>query len=138
MVTDTRRVVYTYWRRRPRRWPRASFLGKNNATKLRVLLFLSLYRHKASGVAKFTAHEIADKVPNVSSNYLSGKLGYWWLWGYVNRKPRECPGKLGRAEYEYSLGAKGRHFIEDIVPVSIKKQVEDELVTHIEGRVKAS
>lgn len=87
---------------------RASFKGKNNASKIKALLVLYMVKnewHKRQGIG---VAELAQ-ISGVSYKYLKARLKYWHWWAYVYRHGRERP-------YSYTICERGERFIESIVP----------------------
>lgn len=89
---------------------RPSFIGKHNRSKAKVLIFL--LDRRSHRIKHYTWHELALYC-GVSAVYLRNRLAKWRQWGYVTR--RGC----NRGEFltwEYALGARGKHFVCDILP----------------------
>ena len=120
------RTVYVYRKKwKPFKWPIASFRGKNNYVKARVFVLLYMRKHQSINTG-LTAKEISELCPKASYEYLQTRLGKWWEWAYLNRQATGRDGK-GRALYRYSLASRGTHFVEDIMPETIIKEIAQEL-----------
>lgn len=96
----------------------ATFSERHNSSKSKVLM--CLYK-ETGGVSVGNLHRLSG----VDYGYLRVKLSRWVSWGYVVRKV-SIPEK-GRPIFLYSLGERGRHFIDDILPRNWLQQYAAEI-----------
>ena len=86
----------------------ACFLGKNNSSKGRVLIWLMHLGGKFR-----TARQIADET-GVNYEYIKARLMFWFRIKYVNRKLL-IP-SVGRPVWSYCIAERGRHFVDEHLP----------------------
>ena len=92
----------------------ATFKGKHNRSKSKVLLLLYHVKHHQEDTSGRTARwlYINSGVPYSS---LQSRLGQWAKWGYVTRHTSK--GLDGKPCWYYRLGIKGKKFVENILNV---------------------
>lgn len=102
----------------------ATFNGVHNASKAKVFIVLYHLKYK---LGLNTGLNVLDLYlqSGVNYDYLRSKLGKWYEWGFLSRRPVDS-GK-GRAVYTYMIAKRGEHFIEDIVPRDILNQYVAEI-----------
>lgn len=91
----------------------ASFDDKHNASKCKVLIVLYHRKHKLQDASGIGVNEL-HRASGVSYDYIKARVTKWVQWGYMERSVRDV--KTGRPIYVYKLAARGKHFIEDILP----------------------
>jgi len=87
----------------------ASFRGKNNCAKAKVLI--TLYLRRQQGIKRgMTFMEVtrASKIP-----YGSFHPSRWHRWNYINRR---LSLEGGKPCYLYTIALRGIHFVEDRIP----------------------
>lgn len=100
----------------------ATFNESHNASKSKMMM--CLYKETHGGISVGTLHRLSG----VDYGYLRSKLSRWVSWGYVVRKV-SIPEK-GRPIFLYSLGERGRHFVDDILPKPWLQQYAAEIRQH--------
>ncbi len=104
--------------------PRASFKGKNNASKGQILVLLDLIVREFVGDG-LTLRQMADH-STVSYQYLKFRLPRWSdSWHYLNKRAVSIPNQ--RPVYKYSLGERGKHFINDVMSYDKYMDFQDTL-----------
>ena len=99
----------------------ATFNGRHNEAKSKALI--TLLDYKEQGLGGLTLKELARQ-SSVSYEYLKSRLGKWYEWKYVTRRATV---NVDRPVYSYSIAARGRHFVEDIIPSDVLAQYMIEL-----------
>lgn len=100
----------------------ATFNGRHNACKSKALIVLYHRKYKLHQSTGLTLKELS-RASGVSYSYLKSRLGKWVSWGYLLRK---ITNGTNRPVYSYSIGKRGRHFVEDRIPKDILSQyIED-------------
>lgn len=92
----------------------ARFNGKRNATKSKILIFLTSKRG-----AYYTVRELADKT-GASYFYIKSRLGYWVKWKYLERKIAITPN--GKPCYMYGIATRGLNFVIARIPVETRNK----------------
>jgi DNA-binding MarR family transcriptional regulator len=89
----------------------ATFNEKHNAAKSKVFIVLYHARYELEQ-PWLRLKEIHD-TSGVDYTYIKVKLVKWCKWNYVLRKMDD---QDGRPHFVYSIAARGKHFVEDILP----------------------
>jgi hypothetical protein len=100
----------------------ASFRGKHNITKSKVLLILNEYRSPLS--VRALAHQ-----SHTSYDSLRSLLPKWTRWGYVLRRQVV---RRHREIFVYRISARGCRFVNQRLPVDLRRQLEHELKIGVE------
>jgi len=102
----------------------ATFKGKHNRSKSKVLLLLYHVKHHQGDSSGRTARWlfINSGVPYSS---LQSRLGTWTKWGYLTRYTSK--GFDGQPCWHYRLGLKGRKFVENILGVYAPEMIPEYL-----------
>lgn len=109
----------------------ASFKGKCNSCKSKVLLILNHFKDKY-----LTAREI-NEYTGVSYEYLEARLSFWYNIRYVNRKPTS-PAK-GRPIWKYQIAERGKRFVELRMPPNRRDDYINEINAWLnERRIKST
>jgi hypothetical protein len=111
----------------------ASFRGRNNRTKTKILTFLN-DRATRGNKKYFTAVELVLYC-GVNRNYLRCRIGKWYDWRYLKRRPVQKDNTL---MYEYAIAERGKHFLADIAPLEVIKLCAAEInewLSHIPVRL---
>jgi hypothetical protein len=98
---------------------KASFRGKNNTTKGKVLILLHARKHKPG----MTAGEI-HKWTGVDYNYICARLVYWCQWRYIIRSPSQVN---GRPCWSYRIAKRGERFVTTILPSPMRARLVAEI-----------
>jgi len=105
----------------------ATFDDKHNSSKSRVLIVLyhrKLKAHNNTGLGVGDLH----RQSGVDYDYIKSRVTKWCEWGYIERRARD--NDSGRPLYVYTLAARGRHFVEDILPKDWLKRYISEIKAH--------
>jgi hypothetical protein len=99
----------------------ATFKGKHNACKSKVLIVLYHRKYRLVDNTGLSLKELAD-ASGVKYFYLETRLSKWVEWGYVIRKI-----KMGgnRPVYCYLIAKRGQQFVERRIP---KNRLQDYIV----------
>ena len=106
------------------RFHRASFNGKHDRVKAKVYLYLWVHKYQFHQEGGLTLSEIHWET-GVNYNYLRSKAGKWEEWGFVTR--RAIIRTRQRPVYSYQIGERGVHFLRDIMPPDVRRQLTDEI-----------
>ncbi len=82
----------------------ASFIGKRNHSKVRVLMLLFNTQDRF-----LSAEQIAEE-SGISYDYCRNRLPLWFMWGYVNRTT------LRKKFRRYAISKKGIRYLEKVPP----------------------
>ena len=105
--------------------PKASFNGKHNKVKAKVLI--TLYLRTLENInTGLSARELAE-LSGEKLISITGKLSAWTRWGLV----RQRPGRIGtKCMAVYSLGKKGNHYVIYVIPPEIYSKYLNEIREH--------
>lgn len=101
----------------------ATFRGIHNASKTKALMVLYDRLLNQGITTGLTALEL-HLASGVNYNTLRSRLSRWNAWGYVKRRGNASRGK---PILMYTLGERGKHFLEDRVPAKVLKRFETEI-----------
>ena len=104
----------------------ATFRGKHNASKSKILLICYHQKFMEQSTIGFSARELAE-ISGVSYSYLKKRLSKWVEWKYLLRKATAGP--HGKPVFVYSIATRGSHFLEDRAP----KEKLDQYLREIRG-----
>ena len=91
----------------------ATFRGKHNASKSKVLLICYHRKFMEHSTIGLGARELAE-TSGVNYSYLKKRLPKWVEWKYLLRKATAGP--QGKPVFVYSIAVRGSHFLEDRAP----------------------
>lgn len=97
----------------------ATFRGIHNSAKAKTLIVLH-DRLFTQGITTGLTVAQLYLVSGVNYDTLRSRLGKWHTWGYVSRQAKA--GVMGKPTYYYTLGARGKHFVEDIIPERVLRR----------------
>lgn len=102
----------------------ATFNEKHNACRSKVYIILYHRKFRQFIDTGLTLKEIA-LLSTVDYFYIKAKIGKWVSWGFVDRKGIRLSN--GKPAFCYTIGTRGRHFVEDIIPADWLKTYVDEI-----------
>ena len=104
--------------------PIATFNGRHNAVKSKILLTVLLNKEKENG--SMSARQLAD-ASGEDYDYLLTRLGLWTKWKYLIRHTKS--GDI-RPVYCYSIGKRGEDFIQYRIPSGKIEEYQAELAAY--------
>ncbi|MFC1951815.1 hypothetical protein ACFLYI_02085 [Chloroflexota bacterium] len=90
----------------------ATFNEKHNASRVKCYLVLYHHKYKLGNKEGLSLGEL-HRASGVSYSYIKTKIAWWCEWGFCDRKVALGNGK---PVFRYSLGERGKHFLESVVP----------------------
>lgn len=105
----------------------ATFQGKHNKNKAKVLIFL--YYVRFHGFNKSYGAQELSIFTGCPYQSVLNSLGKWYKWRYLDRRAVGADGM--RPHYAYTIGERGVHFIKNRIPPDKFNQYVKELNDHL-------